>query len=550
LNPECLLNKSACFSFPDHSEKELGQCQTVVLSGAAMNVFDEQTRSLWMDFKVTTAPVLDCPEQADVAIVGAGIAGLSVAYELLDRGQSVVVLDRGEIGSGMTARTTAHLATALDDNYSELIKARGLDCARLFYQSVKASIDRIAAIQTIEDIDCDFSRLDGYWVLAPTTPASELDNELKACGQIGVPVEDCREQTALHAERLVRSLRFPGQARFHPAKYVAGLAAAIKRKGGRMFRNTCVESIERKQGKMVLDTDSGHKVRAAKVVVATNSPVNVRVAIHSKQGPYRTYAIAAKLPKDALKDALYWDTLDPYHYVRLQPLSQRQDMVIIGGEDHKSGEADDGDRRFAALDAWSRDHIPNMGEITHRWSGQVLEPADFVGFIGKSPGDDNVFIVSGDSGQGLTNGVVAGMLIADLSTTGNSAWKEVYDPARKLGNKITNFISENITPLKNFAEYLSAAELESVKKLKPGDGRIVRSGLKKLAACRDQNGRLHVHSASCTHLGCIVHWNSLEQCWDCPCHGSQFAPDGTALNGPAVSSLAKFSESDELHAAE
>jgi Rieske Fe-S protein len=301
---------------------------------------------------------------------------------------------------------------------------------------------------------------------------------------------------------------------------------------------------------MVLDTASGHKVKAANVVVATNSPVNVRVAIHSKQAPYRTYAIAAKLPKGLLKDALYWDTLDPYHYVRLQPLSQRQDLVIIGGEDHKSGEADDGERRFAALESWARDRLPKMGDVTHRWSGQVLEPVDFVGFIGNSPDNENIFVVSGDSGQGLTNGAVAGMLIADLMTTGSSPWQELYDPGRKVGKTISNFVSENLTPLKNFAEYLSAGDLDSVKSLKPGAGRIVRSGLKKLAACRDQNGKLHVHSASCTHLGCVVHWNSLEQCWDCPCHGSQFAPDGTVLNGPAVSSLAEFDESEDLQAAE
>jgi glycine/D-amino acid oxidase-like deaminating enzyme/nitrite reductase/ring-hydroxylating ferredoxin subunit len=515
-----------------------------------MNVFDEQTRSPWMDVKIASAPVLDRAERADVAVIGAGIAGLSIAYELLDRGQSVIVLDRGQIGSGMTARTTAHLATALDDNYSELIKARGLDCARLFYQSLKASIDRIAAIQTAENIDCDFCRLDGYWILAPNTPATELDDELKACEKIGIPVEDCREQTALHAERLVRSLRFPGQARFHPANYLAGLAAAIKRRGGRLFANTCVNSIDQKQGQMVLDTASGHKVKAANVVVATNSPVNVRVAIHSKQAPYRTYAIAAKLPKGLLKDALYWDTLDPYHYVRLQPLSQRQDLVIIGGEDHKSGEADDGERRFAALESWARDRLPKMGDVTHRWSGQVLEPVDFVGFIGNSPDNENIFVISGDSGQGLTNGAVAGIMIADLMTTGSSPWQELYDPVRKVGKAISNFVSENLTPLKNFAEYLSADDLDSVKSLKPGAGRIVRSGLKKLAVCRDQNGKLHVHSASCTHLGCVVHWNSLEQCWDCPCHGSQFAPDGTALNGPAVSSLAEIDESEDLQAAE
>ena len=515
-----------------------------------MNVFDEQTRSPWMETKVARAAVLDRADHADVAVIGSGIAGLSCAYELLNRGRSVVVIDRGEIGSGMTARTTAHLASALDDDFTKLVKARGIDCARKLYKSLLASINRIEEIQSVESIDCDFARVDGYWILAPGTSASRLDEELEACEKIGVRVFDCRQQTPLHAERLVRSLRFPAQARLHPTKYLAGLAGSIKRKGGRLFANTCAESIEQTQGKMVITTARGHKLRATDVIVATNSPVNVQVPIHTKQAPYRTYAIAAPIPLSELPDALYWDTHDPYHYVRLQPLSERTNVVIIGGEDHKSGEVDDGEHRFASLESWARDRLPKMGEVTHRWSGQCLEPTDHVGFIGQSPDDEHIFIVSGDSGQGMTNGVISGMLIADLLTVGSSPWAELYDPSRKIGSKIGAFFSENVTPLVNLTEYLSAADITSVEKLKAGEGRIVRSGLKKIAACRDIDGELHVRSASCTHLGCVVHWNSLEQCWDCPCHGSQFAADGTALNGPAVSPLEEVDTSGKLQAAE
>src|SRR5207249_1359567 len=164
------------------------------------------------------------------------------------------------------------------------------------------------------------------------------------------------------------------------------------------------------------------------------------------------------------------------------------------------------------------------------------------GFVGKNPHDDHIYVATGDSGQGITNGLVAGMLIADLITLGNSSWNEVYDPARKIVRNIGAFVSENITPIRNFAEYLTAGDIDALERLKPGEGGLFRSGLKKLAACRDRFGALHVKSASCTHLGCVVHWNSLEQCWDCPCHGSQFAPDGTALNGPAVSPLADAHE--------
>jgi hypothetical protein len=222
--------------------------------------------------------------------------------------------------------------------------------------------------------------------------------------------------------------------------------------------------------------------------------------------PYRTYAVSFAIKRGALPDALYWDTLDPYHYVRLQPHSTEEVFVIIGGEDHKSGEADDGEERFAALEHWARERLPDMGAITHRWSGQVLEPIDFVGFIGRSPDEEHVFIVSGDSGQGITNGLVAGILIADLITTGSSPWDDIYSPARTIHKNLGEYISENITPLKNFAEYLSADEIASVDRLRPGEGCLVRSGLQKVAACRDQKGQLHLHSASCTHLGCVVHW--------------------------------------------
>ena len=219
-------------------------------------------------------------------------------------------------------------------------------------------------------------------------------------------------------------------------------------------------------------------------------------------------------------------------------MSDTEDAIIIGGEDYKSGEVDDGECRFAALEQWARTRVPELGQITHRWSGQVLEPVDYVGFIGKNPGNEHIYIVSGDSGQGITNGIVAGMLLSDLITKGESPWRDLYDPARKVTGSLGEYLSENLTPLKNFAEYVTAGELSAARQLRPGEGGLYRSGLKKLAVCKDLRGAVHVRSATCTHMGCVVHWNSTEQCWDCPCHGSQFAPDGTALNGPAITALA------------
>ena len=261
--------------------------------------------------------------------------------------------------------------------------------------------------------------------------------------------------------------------------------------------------------------------------------------LHSKMAPYRTYAMAFTLARGTLPDALYWDMGDPYHYVRLNPGPGSTDYLIAGGADHKTGEVDDGDVRFEAVEAWIRALVPALGKEVARWSGQVLDTIDYCGFIGRNPGSKNVFVATGDSGQGMTHGVLAGILLKDLIVNGSSPWEAVYDPARKTPAGVLNFVRENVTAIKNFAEYMLPGELDSVDELEPGQGGIIRDGLHKIAACRNLGGVLHLNSAVCTHLGCHVHWNSTEQCWDCPCHGSQFAPDGAVLNGPAIAPLKK-----------
>jgi Rieske Fe-S protein len=224
--------------------------------------------------------------------------------------------------------------------------------------------------------------------------------------------------------------------------------------------------------------------------------------------------------------------------VRLSHATEATDHLIVGGRDHKSGEADDGGARFDALEAWTRALVPQLGKETARWSGQVLETIDYCGFIGRSPGTKKMFLATGDSGQGMTHGALAGVLLRDLIVSGHSEWKAVYDPSRKPAGAIANYVRENLTAVENFAEYVTPGEIASADELKPGEGGILRDGLGKLAVCRGLDGKLHSRSATCTHLGCIVHWNSTEQCWDCPCHGSHFAPDGSVLNGPAIGPLA------------
>jgi glycine/D-amino acid oxidase-like deaminating enzyme/nitrite reductase/ring-hydroxylating ferredoxin subunit len=498
-----------------------------------MNVGDERSRSLWMDIEVAPdMSKLAKDAECDTVVVGSGIAGLSTAYELSGQGQKVIVLDRGKIGRGMTARTTAHLSANNDDTFKTMIDRRGEKLAKDFYVSQAASIDRIEEIQASEKIECDFRRVDGFLFPGPQTEQSEIEEEYKASQAAGMPVAYAKG-VALKGCEKTRSLRYPNQATFHPTKYLQGLVRCIQQRQGQLFAKTAVVSVEEEDGVVVVNTEDGQTIRAKNAVVATNSPINDRVALHSKQAPYRTYAMALQLPAGKLPDALFWDTLDPYHYVRQHP-GKDFNYLIVGGADHKSGEADDAEVRYEALEAWIRNLVPDVGGVTHRWSGQVLDTIDYSAFSGRNPGNKNVYVHTGDSGQGMTHGVVGSLIIARMIMQGEELWQELYGPERKTASALSTFISENITAIKNFAEYVAPGQMSSVDDIKPGQGAIVRDGLTKVAAYRDEQGRLHACSAACTHLGCHLHWNSFECCWDCPCHGSQFSIDGAVLNAPAI----------------
>ena len=510
-----------------------------------MNVGDERSKSYWMEeAPVIEAPPLTSHEQCDVVVIGSGIAGLSIAYELARFGRSVIVIDRGKIGYGMTARTTAHLATELDDLYSELIKVRGEDEARLFHDSQVSAVNRIEAICRDEGIDAGFRRLDGYLFAAEEEHRAWLEEEYQACQSIGVPVE-WADRAPIPGTDTGPCLRFPNQGRFHPTKYLKGLAQAIMAKGGRLYADTAHAADEEKDGRVEITTEAGPVIRASAAVFCTNSPTNDKVAIHAKQTPDRTYAIAGRVPKGSVPDALVWDTYEAYHYVRIQELSESEDLLIVGGEDHRSGEADDMDERLARLEAWTRARYPSFTGAQYRWSGQVMETIDFMPFSGRNPGNKNIYIHTGDSGQGITNGVAGSLTIMPLIIGEDSRYAPVLDPGRKSLTStasLSELVREHAGSAKNYVEHITAGEISSADELAPGEGGLMRKGLSKIAVYKDEKGAVTQRSAVCTHLGCIVHWNTFEKCWDCPCHGSQFAPDGQVLNGPAAKPLAEVEE--------
>jgi glycine/D-amino acid oxidase-like deaminating enzyme/nitrite reductase/ring-hydroxylating ferredoxin subunit len=514
-----------------------------------MDSHSGQSASIWMQ---TAAVPLYCKLSGDiridVCVVGAGIAGLTTAYLLARDGKSVILLDDGAIGSGQTERTTAHLANALDDQYCEIERLHGERGAQLAAASHTAAIDQIEKIVTQENIHCDFERVNGYLFLAPNESTDLLDRELGAVHRAGLTNVERIARAPLDDFNTGPCLQFPRQGQFHPLKYLAGLASAIVNYGGRIFTETHVTEIAGGSPGRVR-TSEGHVVTASSVVVATNTPINDRVAIHTKQAGYLTYVIGARVPRGSITKALYWDTLDPYHYVRLQSavslandIATREkaddqglaDILIVGGEDHKTGQENDGADRFSRLEAWARERFHAMREVQFRWSGQVMEPIDGLAFIGHNPLDhENVFIATGDSGMGMTHGTIAGILLTDLIMGRDNPWGSLYDPARKTLRAGIEFVKETSNMASQYSDWMTSGDVSSADEIAADSGAVLRRGLKKISIYRDQQGTLHEMSAVCPHLGCIVAWNSSEHTWDCPCHGSRFDAYGRVINGPA-----------------
>ncbi len=496
----------------------------------------DETLPIWHE-AVPADAVSRPPDDAAVCVIGAGIAGLTTAYLLQRDGYDVQVLDAYAPGAGETGRTTAHLTAVLDDRFSRLERLFGVEDTRLAVDSHRAAIDQIQFIVQEEGIACDFERVNGYLISTSPTQDRLLRDEEVSASRLGLdpePIDALRLDSVSFESP---ALRFANQATFHAGRYVRGLARAFARRGGRIATGTRAVKVTGGENATVT-LESGATVRAMHVVVATNTPFNDRVRMHTKQAAYRTYVLGFDIPKESVPPHLYWDLEDPYHYAR-RVRGDARDTLIVGGEDHKTGQANDAPLRFQRLEEWSRTHFKLLGEVTHRWSGQIMEPVDGLAFIGRNPLDDeNVYIATGDSGNGMTHGTLAGMILSDLIVGRLNPYEKIYDPARKNVRAAATYLGENANVVGHMIrDWTRGAEVRDRRDIPSGEGAIVRDGASLVAVYRDQDGSLHERSAVCTHLGCVVQWNSSEKSWDCPCHGSRFSVDGAVLNGPAKAGL-------------
>ncbi len=511
--------------------------------------------SYWLD----SAPVsherekLKANIHADVVIIGGGLAGVSVAYCLSQEGKKVALIEDGTIGSGETGRTTAQLVTALDERYTDLEKLYGEEETRLIADSHKAAIQFVEETVAREQIDCHFERVSGYLFRHPSDQEDALMEEFEAARRAGVEVNHLSHIPGIK-NAPGDCLEFLNQAQFHPLLYIQALCNAIEKKGGRIYTQTHAAEINYEG----ITTSEGYTVKANHVVVATNTPVNNLVAIHLKQTAFRTYVIAGLVKKDVLPKALWWDTGDfdedkahaPYHYIRLHSYNEDYDLLLSGGEDHPTGDISPDEvseeDRYARLEEWTRAHFP-IEEIRYRWSGQVMEPVDGLAFIGRNPLDrDNVYIITGDSGTGMTHCTIGGILITDMILGKKCAWEEIYKPSRitvKTGDVFFKDLIRGVLALvKGTPQDDRVKELADIRN---GEAKITHVDGHKCGVYKDENGEFHIVSARCTHLKAMLSWNADEKTWDCPWHGSRFTTEGVVINGPANRDLPVYTESEK-----
>lgn len=493
--------------------------------------------------------------ETEVCIVGAGLAGLTTAYLLQQEGLKVCVLEGFEVGHGQSGRTTAHFTYALDSSYARLEKIHGEAGIKLIAKSHEAALKKVREIIAKEKIECDLERVNGYLFSASDdiTKYTLQNNREKSHQQLNIELEAISraelldaymtEKIPLHSFDPGPAICFPDQLQLNPVKYMKALAEIIVSRGGEIYTNSHVIEVQGGDDAFV-KLDSEKIVHCESIIVTTNSPINDLVAIHTKQMSYRTYVIGVEVPKGKIIKGLYWDTASPYHFIRLEKNGEHEtEILLVGGEDHRTGQNDNPELSYITLENWTRKRFPDAGRVLYRWSGHVMEPVDRIAYIGKNPMDkDNVFVATGFSGNGMTYSTIAGMMLTDLVLERENPWTGIYHPSRISFYTAGTYFKENANTLSQYKDWFFETNNGEVENLSEGEGVVYRDGLHLVAAYKDDHGHLCLNSAVCTHLGGIVRWNAAEKSWDCPCHGARFDCYGKVMEGPAIYDLTPYKE--------
>jgi glycine/D-amino acid oxidase-like deaminating enzyme/nitrite reductase/ring-hydroxylating ferredoxin subunit len=489
--------------------------------------------SIW----VATTPDTDYPQlstdvEVDVAVVGAGITGITTAVLLKRAGKRVALLDAKRIVRGATGYTTAKVTSGHGVVYTQLTETFGEDGARIYADSNQAAIERIAELGD----DCDFERKDNYVVAEKPEEREQVEREAETMQKLGLPASFVTE-TPLPYD-VAGAVRLENQAQFHPRKYLLGLAATIPGDGSHVFENTRAHFVNQSEP-CVVETEQGN-VRATDVVLATHLPFMDRGLFFAKAHPHRSYAVAAPIDPAQAPDGMFINSGVPTRSVRTIRDGDRL-LIQTGGQGHKPGQpGEDESEKYDVLEDFLREHWPQAGSVEYRWSTQDYMSVDRVPFIGRlSRRSKHAYVATGFNKWGMTSGTVAAEILADAVLGRENAWASLYDSKRTdLRAAAPKLVKENASVgAMFFKQRLARGEKRSPEELAPGEGALLNVGGLKRAVYKDEAGQVHVLSPVCRHLWCYVEWNDAERTWDCPCHGSRYTGDGRLLQGPSVQDL-------------
>ncbi|MGW7348469.1 FAD-dependent oxidoreductase [Streptomyces sp. NPDC054854] len=487
-----------------------------------------------MDTAGPTHPSLAGDLEVDVAVVGAGVAGISTAWELARAGLSVALVEADRIAAGVTGYTTAKLSSQHGMLYARLTKSFGAEAARLYARSQQEAVEHVAGVAEELGIACDLEQRPSHVYTRSTEAIDELEAEAEAARNAGLPASFVTTTDLPYP--VAGAVRMERQAQFHPRKYLLGLVADLTARGAHVYERTRVISLDEGQP-CHLTTEAGHRITARDVVVATHYPVFDRALLFSRLEPHRELVLAAEIPANHDPHGTYLTQEDNTRSVRTAPYGDDRRLLIVTGEKFKPG-AEDVAERYEKLAAWTVEHFPEA-RFTHRWAAQDNTTTDRVPYVGPfHPGAEHVYVATGYGGWGMSSGVMSGRLLTAHITGQELPWAGLYDPRRLHPRDATSMLKIQASAAKHFiGDRLSPSHVDNIEEIQPGSGAVVRVAGHRCAVYRDAQGAAHSVSARCTHLGCIVHFNDAERAWECPCHGSRFATDGTVLQGPATRPL-------------
>ncbi|MEU9187488.1 FAD-dependent oxidoreductase [Streptomyces sp. NPDC048484] len=473
----------------------------------------------------------------DVAVIGAGIAGLSTALELARAGRSVAVLEADRIATGVTGHTTAKLSALHTLVYERLRRTRGIKAAKLYGRSQSEAIRHAAALVDELDIDCDWEDTDAFTYTQDPERVGELKAEADAARAAGLHAEYVTGSGTDLPFPVTGAVRVREQAQFHPRKYLLAVTDDLLRHGARIHEHTRVIGL--KEGEPCrLTTEAGPTVTATDVVVATHYPIFDRALLFTRLSPRRELVLTAPVAAGLAPHGMYITTEHGTRSLRTAPYADGQRLLIVTGEHFTPGAADV-EERFGRLADWATEHFGTL-DFTHRWATQDNDSTDSVPLVGPfHAGSRHTYVATGFGGWGVSGGIMAGRLLSDLITGQSPPWSELYDPRRVRAavREAPAFLKHQAQVARHFVGDRLPPTSGSADDLAPGEGALVRIDGHRCAAYRDDDGELHAVSARCTHLGCLVAFNRAERAWECPCHGSRFDPDGQILQGPATRPL-------------